>query len=451
MQDRYTSAALISRGEFRCGCGKTHRAHLQAAVVERGAVRRLSEFTKKLGGTNAYMIADKNTYAAAGRQAEETLRANGVRVTTYIYPENRTEPDEKAVGAAFLHRPADCDILVAVGSGVMNDIMKIVALATKLPFIVVGTAPSMDGYASSTSSVIRDKLKVSVDSACPNVILGDIDILEKAPKHMLLAGLGDMLAKYISVCEWRIGNVVTGEYYCEEVAAIIRAALKKCVDNADGLLTGSEEAVRAVMDGLIVSGIAADYAGVSRPVSGVEHYFSHIWDMRALEFGTPFDLHGVQCGVGTLYALKGYEKLRTLTPDALCANAAFAAFDAETWQEELRRYLGSAAQGMIENMKNSVRYDAGKHAARLHNLVSRWPEILRIIDEELPAYEAVLSLLRRIGAPTAPADFGLDNADAPKVFAMTRDIRDKYILSTLAFDLGILDTIAAQMTPPAQQ
>ena len=155
--------------------------------------------------------------------------------------------------------------------------------------------------------------------------------------------------------------------------------------------------------------------------------------------------------MGTLYALKGYEKLRTLTPDALCANAAFAAFDAETWQEELRRYLGSAAQGMIENVKNSVRYDAGKHAARLHNLVSRWPEILRIIDEELPAYEAVLSLLRRIGAPTVPADFGLDNADAPKVFAMTRDIRDKYILSTLAFDLGILDTIAAQMTPPAQQ
>lgn len=448
METKYTSAALIARGAFRCACGKTHRAHLEEAQVFAGAIKTLPACVRRLGGTHAYLLADENTYAAAGEQAQRLLCAQGVRVTRFLYPGKRIEPDEAAVGAAFLHRPADCDVLVAVGSGVINDIMKIVALATKLPFIVVGTAPSMDGYASSTSSVIRDRLKVSVDSACPNVVIGDTDILRKAPRHMQLSGLGDMLAKYVSVCEWRIGHIVTGEYYCEEVASIIRAALKQCVDNAEGLLTGSEAAVNAVMDGLIVSGIAADYAGVSRPVSGVEHYFSHIWDMRALEFGAPFDLHGIQCGVGTLYALKGYEKLRALTPDAAAAAAAFASFDFAAWNEVLQAQLGSAAAQMIANAAGSARYNAARHAQRLNNIVSHWGEICAVIDRELPSYGTLLALLRRIGAPTAPADFGLDNACAPTVFKMTRDVRDKYILSTLAFDLGVLDRIAAEMTPP---
>ena len=103
-----------------------------------------------------------------------------------------------------------------------------------------------------------------------------------------------MLAKYVSICEWRIANLITGEYYCETIAQMVRTALKKCVDNAEGLLKRDEEAIKAVFEGLIIGGVAMSYAGVSRPASGVEHYFSHVWDMRALEFGTNMDLHGIQ-------------------------------------------------------------------------------------------------------------------------------------------------------------
>ena len=203
-----------------------------------------------------------------------------------------------------MHFDKSCDVVVGVGSGVINDVCKILSNATGNPYIIVGTAPSMDGYASATSSMSRDGVKVSLNSRCADVIIGDTDILKTAPDHMLRSGLGDMLAKFVSIAEWRIAHLITGEYYCEEVAQLIRTALKKCVDNAEGLLKREDAAVEAVFEGLVIGGVAMAYAGTSRPASGVEHYISHVLDMRGMEFGTPVDLHGTQCAVGTLIAVK---------------------------------------------------------------------------------------------------------------------------------------------------
>ena len=179
------------------------------------------------------------------------------------------------------------------------------------------------------------------------MIIGDIDILKQAPEHMLKAGLGDMLAKFVSIAEWRIGNLITGEYYCERVAQLIRSALKKCVDNAEGLLKRDEAAVEAVFEGLVIGGVAMAYAGVSRPASGVEHYFSHVWDMRGLEFGTPVDLHGIQCAMGTMKAVELYEVIKTVTPDREKAYAAVEAFNYSDWSNQLRIFLGKSGDTMI--------------------------------------------------------------------------------------------------------
>lgn len=443
----YSVASLIARGRFACPCGKTHGAHLKEAVVKSGAIKELPRVLRGYGGAKAYVLCDRNTFAAAGNQTLAALEEAGIGYTIFHFPEERTEPDEKAVGAAFLHFDHACDILVGVGSGVVNDIGKIVAKMTGLPYVIVATAPSMDGFASSTSSVVRDGLKVSVDSKCPDAVIGDTDILKNAPLLMIQSGLGDMLAKYVSVCEWRIGQIVTGEYYCEEVAAMIRAALKKCVDNAAGIVTRDPAAVEAVMEGLILSGIAADYAGVSRPVSGVEHYFSHLWDMRALAFGTPWSLHGVQCGVGTVLALRGYERLVQLAPDKEKATAAFAAFDRDRWFGQIREYLGGAAQAILQTAPASDRYNAQKHAERLDHIVARWDDILQVVREELPSSKEIEKLLNTIGAPVSSADFGVPVNENALTFMMTKDIRDKYILSTLLFDMGELEETAMQVYP----
>ncbi len=436
----YSSAALIEKGVYRCACGKIHKASIKASLVAPGAVAQTAVFARRLGGNKAFVLADENTFRAAGTQVLSSLETYGMPYTVYRFPAERPEPDETTVGSAVLHFDESCDILITVGSGVLNDTGKILAGMRKLPYICVGTAPSMDGYASSTSSVIRDRLKVSVNSRCPDAVIGDTDILKAAPKLMLLSGLGDMLAKCVSVAEWQIGHIVTGEYYCPEIADMIRSALRKCLNGAEGLMQGDNEAVADVMDGLIVAGIAADWAGVSRPVSGTEHYFSHIWDMRAAALGTPSSLHGIQCAIGTVKTLKGYERLRSM----LDAGVTPAPFDKEAWLKTLSDYMGPAGGEMLKNARRCALYDAEKQKARQENIKNHLLEILNVIDT-LPSYGEISSLLRSLGAPVAPEEIGIPESETAVCFKATKDIRDKYILSSLAFDLGVLDQLAERI------
>ena len=423
-----------------CSCGKTHRFSADV-VVGRGVITRLPEYIEKYKGTRVFLLSDKNTYAAAGQAVTGVLQAAGIPLSAYSFPVDALEPDEQAVGSAVMHFDRKCDIIVCVGSGVLNDISKILSNLTGLPYIIVGTAPSMDGYASASSSMTRDGLKISLPSRSADVIIGDTDILCQAPLHMMKAGLGDMLAKYVSICEWRIAHLVCGEYYCEEIAGLIRSALKRCTDNAQGLLRRDEEAVRAVFEGLVIGGVAMNYAGLSRPASGVEHYISHVLDMRRAEYGTPVELHGIQCAVGTRIAAGLYEKLKTITPDREKALAHAKAFDKEDWNETLRQLLGKGAESMIALEEKEGKYDAVKHGPRLEVILNNWDTILSIIEEEIPSLETLDGIFDAIEAPRTLAQIGIDEALLPVIFRATKDIRDKYVLSRLAWDLGILDEL----------
>lgn len=432
----YSLESLINRGEFLCSCGKTHSAHLKDALVDFGAIEKTADFVRKYNGTKAYVIADRNTFKAAGERVIKSLEQGGIDYKLHVFRDERLETDEKLVGSAVLHFDYDCDIIIAVGSGVINDTGKILSRQKNLPYIVVATAPSMDGYASSTSSVIRDGLKVSIDSRCPDVVIGDLDVLCSAPLMMIRSGLGDMLAKYISLCEWKISHLVTGEYYCGEVADIVRSALRKCVDNAGGIEARDPAAVKAVTEGLILSGIAADYAGISRPVSGVEHYYSHLWDMRALEFGAPASLHGIQCGIATVLAAEKYEKLKSITPDGKTAQEHFNSFDLNAWLEKLKAYLGSSADVMVENAPTSERYNKEKHEQRVENIINNWDEILKTVEKEIPPCSEIIKILHTIGAPSESDEINIPKSENELTFSATKDIRDKYILSTLLWDIG---------------
>lgn len=425
-----------------CPCGKVHKIPFVTYESGSGVLNTLCGHIRALGAKKPFIVADVNTFKAAGERVVGLLESEGFEYSKHVFTENRTEPDEKAIGSLVLHFDHSCDIIVAVGSGVMNDLSKILSKTTGLPFIIVATAPSMDGFASDTSSVIRDGLKVSVNSRSADVIIGDTDIIRQAPMKMLLSGLGDMVAKYPSICEWRIGELVNGEYYCEKVAALVRGALKKCVDNADGLLKRDEEAVKSVFEGLIISGVAMAYAGLSRPASGTEHYISHIWDMRNAEFGTPFDFHGIQCGIGTLVTAKLYDEFLKLAPDRAKAEKRVAEFDLEAHHAKLRELLGNSAEPMIEGEKKEKKYDVQKHAARLDRIIENYGEIKEIIRAEMPDYKTLYALMSKLGAPLTPEDIENDSALLPFMFLATRDVRDKYILSRLAWDLGVDEELA---------
>ena len=430
-----------------CACGKIHVCALEKIITGKGAILTLPHEVLRLGAHRVFLLADTNTFAAAGRRAEELLTAAGIPCSKYIFPHSHVEPNEEAVGAAVMHYDHACDLILAVGSGVIGDISKLLARMTGHPYVTVATAPSMDGYASATSSMTRGGLKISLPSACARVIIGDTDILKDAPMELLISGLGDMLAKYISIAEWRISHLITGEYYCETVAAEVRSALKRCVDNADGLLRREDSAVESVFEGLVTAGAAMAYAGASRPASGIEHYISHLWDMRGVEFGEKTSTHGIQCAVGTLIAARLYEGLLAVKPNPAKGLAYAAAFDTDAWSEKLRDLLGKGAEDMIALERIEGKYDTARHAARLAVISEKWEEITAIIRKEIPSAAEISDLLTKLGCPKTPEAWGGSSENLPTVIKATKDIRDKYVLSRLAFDLGILDELAETARP----
>ena len=424
----------------QCKCGKAHTFDSEV-ITGKGAINQLSQIVKKFNAKKVFVIADKNTFSAAGEKTYKMLEENEIKVFNYIFKNDCLEPNEENVGLAIMNFNPSCDVVVGVGSGVINDIGKLVANVSGKPYIIVATAPSMDGYASATSSMTMDGLKTSLDSKCADVIIGDTDILCNAPVKMMLSGLGDMIAKYVSICEWRISNLITGEYYCEEISELVRKSLKKCVDNAEGLLQRDEEAVKAVFEGLIICGAAMKFAGVSRPASGIEHYLSHIWDMRGVEFGTATELHGIQCAVGTLISIKLYEKIRNISPNKQKALEYTKSFDLCAWNEELRMFLGKGAESMIALEKKEQKYDIEKHKERLQVIVDNWDNIKQIMDEELPTYGCMKKLFEQLGMPTSMKEIGLDETILPMTFKATKDIRNKYVLSRLCLDLGVIEEL----------
>lgn len=427
-----------------CECKREHSVFLSHAITESGAIEKIPTYIHKFNCKKAFLIADPNTFSAAGAKVCEVLENSNIVYEKYVFSTGYIKPDEANVGSAVMHFDKTCDLIIGIGSGVINDIGKILANLTGLPYFIVGTAPSMDGYASATSSVDMDGVKVSLPSKCPDVIIGDIDILKNAPLKMLKAGFGDMLAKYVSIAEWRISHEITGEYYCERIAELIREALRQCVNNARGLLNRDEAAIKAIFEGLVISGAAMAFAKVSRPASGVEHYISHIWDMRSLEIGTKCELHGIQCAVATSVIAGLYERILTISPDKQTALAFVNSFSYDEWAKTLKAFVGKGADAMIALEEKEGKYSSAAHKERLDIIIGKWEKICNIIREEIPEKKEIERLLDLIDAPKRPSDIGLCD-DLKTTFLATKDIRDKYVLSRLLWDIGLLNDFASNI------
>ncbi len=430
---------LLAKEGHSCSCGHTHNTELQYLKIGSGAVRFLPDALKTVGVRKPFIVCDRNTYDAAWRFVKPVLEAAQIPYTLHLLTHGAVEPDEYSVGALCMAFDTSCDMVLAIGSGVINDCCKVLAHVAGLRSMVVGTAPSMDGYASNSSSMIQNRVKVTLYNACPAAIIADVDIMKNAPQRMLWAGLGDMLAKYISICEWRISNLVTGEYYCENIAKLVRKSLQKCVAAAGGQNLRDPEAIQSITEGLVLSGIAMSFAKISRPASGLEHYFSHIWEMMALDRGTPYELHGIQVGVGTYLTLRLYDDIRALDPDRKKAESFIAAFDNSAWEDEMRKIFGRAADAIISAEHSKYhKNDRNRHKERLDNTLAHWDEIRKIIAEELPPAKEVEKLMQGLNMPMLPKDIGVSEADAYAALIGSRDVRDKYLTSSLLWDLGLL-------------
>lgn len=306
--------------EYSCACGKSHKVDIQAIRVGSGVIQELPGILRDLGASHIFLVADNYTYEASGRQVEQLLDQAGLSYHKRVFQtETPLVPNEYALGSVLAAMTSQDDMLLAVGSGTLNDVTKYVSARTGIPYVIAATAPSMDGYASTVAPTILDGFKTTLPAVYPAAIVADVDILKDAPMPMLTAGFGDIIGKFTSLADWRLSHQLNGEYYCPEVAGVIEAAVETCAANAQALAQREPQAIQAVTEALILSGLAMGMVGVSRPASGAEHQMAHYWEMDALRRGEEHPLHGNAVGVGTVLAASLYEMAAEYLPQGFAA------------------------------------------------------------------------------------------------------------------------------------
>ena len=308
-------AGRFPGAELDCACGKRHQVGIRSIRIGSGLLRELPQLLQELGARQVYLLADHNTWRAAGQQTAKMMEAMGLPFHGRIFQtEKPLVPDEYAVGSALAAMEPGDNLILAVGSGTLNDTARILSTRTGVPYAIVATAPSMDGFASTVSPLILDGKKITKPAVYPAAILADTAILKDAPMPMLTAGFGDIIGKYTALADWRLSRDLNGEYYCEECAALMARAVEKCAENAGGLRRRDEQAVQYVTEALVLSGIAMGMVGNSRPASGAEHHFAHTWEVDALARGEEHPLHGNSVGVAAVVSASLYELAADLLP-----------------------------------------------------------------------------------------------------------------------------------------
>ncbi len=305
--------------ELKCNCSQGgHTAPVKHIEVSQGAIEKICEILK--GYTDILLVADKNTYEAAGKRVETLLKEANMLSHTCII-DDPALPSDKNVGKVLIEAGRDDAVydinkfsnnpkyILGVGSGSVNDICRMVSYRLGIEYGIVGTAPSMDGYASVVAPLLMGNKKIIYTCSIARHIIIDLDVAAKAPFELLLAGIGDMIGKYVAILDWRLSQKLTGEYYCENVANMVLEATKACIEAAPELKNRSIDCIRKTVDGLILSGLGIAYTGSSRPASGTEHMVGQTWEIMDLEKGHIPNLHGIEVGEATFLAILMYKRL----------------------------------------------------------------------------------------------------------------------------------------------
>lgn len=429
--------------EKTCQCGKIHTCMIDTIQIEEGALKNIPELLKKESYHNICIIEDIHTKKAAGEKVEQQLKEKNIQYNTILLTDEEVIPDETLLGSILIDLPLDCDCILAVGSGTINDICKYLSFQLKIDYIIVATAPSMDGYASNVAPLIVKNLKTTYEVGRPKAIIADLDILVKAPLHMIAAGAGDIIGKYVCLADWKLAHYITGEYYCEQVEQIVRQSLEKVVLAIPNVVNREKEAIASIMEGLILTGIAMSYVGNSRPASGSEHHLSHYWEMFFLQRKEPCALHGTKVGIGTIVALKLYELFHQMLKEKemLLEHREGQAFDFEEWKSHINEVYGSAAKEVIA-LEERIHKNSDEEVQKRYQKLKESKEIVIDIIKQLPKAEQIVELLKEMNAPVTPKEIKIDVNVVKNSIIYAKELRNRYGILQLLFDIGMLEELA---------
>jgi glycerol-1-phosphate dehydrogenase [NAD(P)+] len=402
-------------------------------VIADAAADRLSQYLKE-SGRRPLLVCDERTRAAW--PLDEALYAAGVFEVLVL-------PGEPVADEAFVARVESVlkprHLPLALGSGTLTDIVRFAAFRAGLPWVSLPTAPSVDGFVSSVAAMTWGGAKISSPASPPAALFAVPSVLAAAPQALIAAGVGDILGKFTSVADWKLGALLYGEPYSEARAAQTLALAGRVAGLAEAVGRGDRDAVRELMDALIESGLVMLEQGDSRPASGSEHHIAHVWEMKLIREGRPPVLHGAKVGVASLYAARFWKSVADATPEQVRKWTEQASVPTPEEEEAVvRAGFGSAAASLLDSRKSFKPWTAASFGALLRHAAGRWDEI-RAIAAEVPSPEQLKAWLVACGGPTTPAELGLA-AELDEGLRLGPYLRDRFtvarFLTLLGVDLG---------------
>ncbi len=456
------AAAVRRRRRGRRGTGVAPPTDVAAALRHAGDTRclRIGEgvlpavvevLSTCFGEESAVVVADTNTFAAAGREVDDHLRAAGRSVGPAIVLPGTPAPyaDLGTVVALEERLRAHGGVPVVVGSGTLNDLTKLAAHRLGRPYMCVATAASMDGYTAFGAAITVDGFKQTMACPAPRAVVADLAVLAHAPAAMHATGYGDLLGKITAGADWILADALEIEPIDPRAWPLVQDGLRGWVAHPERLRTGDPEAVASLFEGLIMAGVAMQISASSRPASGSEHRFSHLWEMQALAHGHGAVPHGFKVGVGTIAAAALYERLLARDLTRLDVEAVCASWPSRQEVERsvrLRHGPSLATQAVEESLAKYL--DAGQLRQRLLLVRERWPAIRERLETQLMTAERLRDRLRSAGCPTDPTEIGIDAPRFVASYALAGTIRRRYTVLDLAHETGLLADCVDELFAP---
>jgi glycerol-1-phosphate dehydrogenase [NAD(P)+] len=425
-----------------CQCGIVHSVDLKGVSLREGALADLPVFINEIGkNLKLALVVDEKTIDVAGEAARRLLQGDGYRVELVVVKGRAGErPHADEANLSFVTNTCkEVDLAVSVGSGTINDLTKLATFNCDIPYVAVATAPSMNGYTSAIAAIMKQGIKRTIGCHQPRAVIADLDILSRAPKELIVAGLGDLESKPTATADFRLASQVRGDYYCQVVEQVVFAAEERAANAAEGIGRADPEAIAVLTEALLLSGISMKLAGSSGPASGGEHLISHYWDMRADLEGREEGWHGAQVGVSTIVTAALYEYLRSLDPKVFDVDKILMeAPSTQQIKKELLERHGPWTEEVAREFE-SKRLDNAALEKELVWICNNWDNLWMHLNPVLRSAKQIRSILQAAGAPVTVRELGLSREHLRRAFIAAREIRGRFTVLDFAGDLGLLE------------
>lgn len=422
-----------------CDCSFNHDIPDMKIFISSGLINNCADVIEQnMSGKNVLIVADENTYAVAAKSIIQSLTNKGITTTLCLLEGEEVKPTPERTEEIMGYIEPDTDFLLSVGSGVITDLTRRSSFLKEKPFAVFGTAASMDGYTSITSSMMENGMKITKYGKSAELLMFDPAVLATAPPVMQAAGIGDVLAKYNVLVDWKLGRAVAGEEFCPLCEKLLLEALDLCSSNVDEIIKRSEKGMQALIESLILAGLTVLIVQSTRPVASVEHNISHYFEMASLAYGGPAPSHGIGVGIGLIYSLLFHDILRSLDINNIDEEQIKSDKMSKDQKKEfiLKYYPPGVGEEVFKANENW--YLTWEQQLSRITALKQYHEQYKKDCEILPSYKDIINMFEKLNAPTSAKKAGIGIDRLKDTLLCTKDYRTRYSIAQALDELGIL-------------